>query len=142
MHDLAAVGVELVEAVADDGLATGEPELLFSGHLGRETVAVPAEAALDAVAAHRLVAGDGVLHEAGEEVAVVGEPVRERRPVVEDVLGLGSVLGDRGLEGAVLLPEREDLLLEGGVARLRGYQRVRARAGCLCHGHTVGGHGR
>ncbi len=142
LHDLAAVGVELVETVGDHRLPAGKPELLLSGHLGREAVAVPAEAALDAMAEHRLIARDGVLHEAGEEMAVVGQPVRERGPVVEDVLGLRSVQGHRRLEGAVRLPKGEYLLLEGGIARLRGYLRIRARAGCLCHGHTVGGHGR
>jgi len=31
----------------------------------------------------------------------MGQPVGERRPVVEDVLGLGGVLGHRRLEGMV-----------------------------------------
>ena len=142
LYQLAAVGVEVVDAEGDHRLAAGQLELLLGGHLGRETVAVPAEATLDAMAAHRLEAWYGILHEAGQEVAVVGQAVREGGPVVEDVLGLGSMQGNRGLKSAVLLPKGEDLLLEGGIARLRGDLRVRARARCLGHGHTVGGHGR
>ena len=54
--------VELADAVLDDRLAAGNAELFgFGAHLGGQAVAVPAEAALDAVAAHGLVAGDGVL---------------------------------------------------------------------------------
>ncbi len=142
LHELAAVGVEVVDAVGDHGLAARELELLFCRHLGREAVAVPAETALDAMAAHRLEAGDGVLDEAGQEMAVVGQPVREGRPVVEDVLGVLAVQVDRRLEGAVLAPEGEDLLLEGRVARLALDLRVATRAGRFGHGHTVGGCGR
>ena len=85
--------------VGDHGLAPGQAELLLGRHLGGEAVAVPAEAALDAPSPHGLEAGDGVFHESREEVAVVGEPVRKGGPVVKDVLGLGTVQGDRGLEG-------------------------------------------
>ena len=73
------------------GLAPGDAELLLGLHLGGKAVAVPAEAPLDAMAPHRLVAGDGVFHEAGQQVAVVGQPVGERRPVVKDVLGVFAV---------------------------------------------------
>ena len=54
--------------------------------LGGQAVAVPAEAPLHPLAPHGLVAGDDVLDVAGQEVAVVGEAVGERRAVVEDVL--------------------------------------------------------
>ena len=72
----------------------------------------------------------------------MGQPVGEGRPVVEDVLGLGPVLLDGRLEGPVLAPEGENLLLQGGITRLRGDLRVGTRAWRLGHGHTVGGHGR
>jgi hypothetical protein len=62
-----------------------DAELLLGGHLGGQAVAVPAEAALHPVAPHGLVAGDHVLHVAGEQVAVVGEAVGEGRTVVEHV---------------------------------------------------------
>ncbi len=142
LHEPAAVGVEVVDAVGDHGLAAGELKLFFGGHLGRKAVAVPPEAALDAVAPHRLEAGDGVFHEAGQEMAVVRQPVRERRPVVEDVLGIAAVQLHGRLEGAVLAPEGEDLLLEGGVARLALDLRVATRVGRFGHGPTVGGRGR
>ena len=54
--------------------------------LGRQAVAIPAEAALDHLAAHGLVARHEVLHEAGDDVPVVRQAVGERRPVVEDEL--------------------------------------------------------
>ena len=93
----------------------GDLELLLGLRLGRQAVAVPAEAALDPRAPHGLVAGDGVLDEAGEQVAVVGEAVGEGGTVVEDELVVAAGPGlDRGLEGAVGRPEGEDLLLEAG----------------------------
>ena len=79
----------------------GDAELLLGLDLGGQAVAVPAEAALDPLAAHRLVAGHGVLDEAGEQVAVVRQAVGERRAVVEHVLvGVGAPV-DRRLERAV-----------------------------------------
>ena len=100
-------------------------------------MAVPAEAALDAPAAHRLVAGDRVLHEAGEQVPVVGEAVGERRPVVEDVLVVPAGPGfDRSLECAVLGPERENALFE---RRVVGLLRDLGRVGCaLGHRRSMG----
>ncbi len=65
----------------------GDAELLLGLDLGRQAVAVPAEAAVHDVAAHRPVAGHGVLDEAGQQVAVVRQAVGERRPVVEHELG-------------------------------------------------------
>ena len=93
--------------------------------LGGQAVGVPAEAALDALAAHRLVARDQVLDVAGEQVAVVRQAVGERRAVVEDELVravlAGVALVDAGLEGAVLLPEREHPLLDLREPRARGH---------------------
>ena len=67
--------------------------------LGGQAVGVPAEAALDLAPAHRLVARDEVLDVAGQQVAVVRQPVGERRAVVEDELvgavGAGLALLDR-----------------------------------------------
>ena len=50
-----------------------------------ESVAVPAEAPLHVEAALVGPARDHVLHGAGQNVAVVRQPRRERRPVVERV---------------------------------------------------------
>ena len=78
--------VEPGDAVLGDGHPTGDADLLLDLHLGRQTVTVPPESAVDALAAHRLVARHDVLDVARQQVAVVGEPVREGRAVVEDVL--------------------------------------------------------
>ncbi len=91
-------------------------QLLLGLHLDGQAVAVPAETALDASAAHGLVAGNDVLDVPGEEVAVVGEAVGERRPVVEDVL-VGALRAGfprchRRLEGAGSLPRGKDAPFE------------------------------
>ena len=84
-------------------------------------MAVPPETALHASAPHRLVPGHRVLHEAGEQVSVVGKAVGERGTVVEDVLvvAAGPCL-HRGRERAVLGPEGEHPLFERRVIRLLG----------------------
>jgi hypothetical protein len=96
----------------------GDAELLLGLDLGGQSVAVPAEAALDAAPAHRLVARHDVLDVAGEQVAVVGQAVGERRAVVEDEL-VGAVrargpLLDAGDEGAVGVPVLQDPALDLG----------------------------
>ena len=83
-----------------------DAELLLDDDLGRQPVAVPAEATLDSLAAHRLVARHGVLDEAGQQMAVVRQSVGERRAVVEHVLlGIGAST-DRLGERVALRPRR------------------------------------
>ena len=72
-------------------MAPGKTQLLFGCHLCRQAVAVPPEATLDTAAPHGLEAGDGIFHKAGEQVPVMGQPIRERGSVVEDILGLRTV---------------------------------------------------
>src|SRR5690606_35507278 len=120
-HGGAAGVVELRDAHRLDLALVRDPELPLGLDLGGQPVAVPAEAALDAPAPHGLVARDDVLDVTGQEVAVVRQPVGERRAVVEHEL-VGAVLAggallDAGLEGAVGLPVLEDLLLELGERR-------------------------
>ena len=107
------------------------PSWLHRLELGGQAVGVPAEPALDALAAHRLVARDDVLDVAGEQVAVVRQPVGERRAVVEDELVRAVLAGvavlDRRDEGAVLVPVLEDALLDLGEARAGRDVRVRRR---------------
>ena len=156
-HRGAAEIVEAVDAVGGDGGAAGDAGLLLDHHLGRQAVAVPAEATLDPLAPHGLVAGDDVLDVAGQQVAVVGEPVGERRPVVEDELVIGGTLLDGAFEGLLLLPAVEQALLQrrqvgprrdGGIrligraaggrrSRIHGRSRVVA-----VPGHPGGGSGR
>ena len=101
----------------------GDAELALGLDLGRQAVTVPSEAALDAAAAHRLVAGHGVLDEAGQQVAVVRQAVGERRAVVEDVLVAAVLAGrpqlDRRLERAVVRPSVEHGALDRREVGLR-----------------------
>ena len=64
-----------------------DAELLLRLEFGGQSVAVPAESALDLVAAHGLEPRHEILDVAGQQVAVVRETVGERRAVVEDELG-------------------------------------------------------
>ena len=117
--------------------------------LGGKAVAVPAEAPLDPSAAHRLVPRHDVLDEAGDEVAVVRQPVGEGRAVVEDELvrlavAQGRAELDRALEDALAFPEREHLLLHAGEARIGLDLRIRPALGPLggrgpSSGQTIGG---
>ena len=149
-HRSAAVVVELVDAEVGDGLAARDAELSLSFGLGGQTVAVPPETALDALAAHRAVAGYGVFDETRQQVAVVRKTVGKRRAVVKDELAVGAVrassaatlarfafasltaalsrvLVNGGFEGAVALPICEYLLFDLGQVRLGRDVRVRAR---------------
>jgi hypothetical protein len=114
--DRAAELVEAVDPVLEDGDAARHAERGLGLHLHRQPVAVPPEPALDAVAAHRAVARHRVLHEPGEQVAVVGHAVGERRAVVEHELRRRTEL-DRRLEGAVGPPTVDHRLLQRGEAR-------------------------
>ena len=100
---LAALRVELLDAELEDLLGRLHAELAHRLELGRQAVGVPAEAALDAAAAHGLEPRHQVLDVAGQQVAVVRQPVRERRAVVEDEL-VGAVLAGVALRHA--RPER------------------------------------
>jgi len=118
-HAGAAGVVELVDAELGDGRMTADTQLLLGHHLGGQPVAVPAESAVHLLPAHGAVAGHRVLHEAGEQVPVVRQAVGEGWAIVEDVLvGIATRL-DRRFEGAVAVPEREHLALDGGERRLR-----------------------
>ncbi len=82
-------------------------------------MAVPPETALDSPATHRLVTGYCVLHEAGQQMPVVGESVRKWRAVVKHVLVFAPGPGlYRSRERAVFRPEREHAFFERGVIRL------------------------
>src|SRR5205807_8902622 len=121
LEDGGAAGlVEAVDAVFEDGGAPGEMELALDLHLGRQAVTVPAEAPLHPVTAHGLVAGDGVLDVAGQQVAVVREPVGEGGAVIEDILVVPGPALDRTLEDASVVPEAQHLLLQARIVRALG----------------------
>ncbi len=122
-HRRPAGVVELLDAHLDDLVGRLDPQLAHGLELGGQAVGVPPEPALDATPTHGLVARDQVLDVAGEQVAVVGQAVGERRPVVEDEL-VGAVLPglalvDAGLEGVVGLPVGQHRLLDRREARAR-----------------------
>src|SRR5690606_17044405 len=132
-HRLAALLVEGVDAHLVDLGLVGDAQQPLGLQLGGQAVGVPPEPALDPAAQHRLEPRHDVLDVPGEQVAVVRQPVRERRPVVEDEL-VGAVLPrragvDRGLEGAVRLPVGKDVVLELGQARRGDDALVRRRGG-------------
>ena len=122
-HRGAAGVVELLDAEVEDLLGGLQPELAHRLELGGQAVGVPAEPALDPAAAHGLVARDQVLDVAGQQVAVVRQPVGERRAVVEDELVVAVLAGvpllDAGPEGVVVLPVRQHPLLDLGEVRGR-----------------------
>ena len=98
-----------------------DAELALRLELGGQAVRVPAEAALDAVALHGLVAAHYVLDVTGQEVTVVGQAVGERRAVVEHEL-VGTVLAGvthlNGLaEGVVAGPESQGASFDRGEGR-------------------------
>ena len=98
-----------------------DAELALRLELGGQAVRVPAEAALDAVALHGLVAAHDVLDVAGQQVTVVGQAVGERRAIVEHEL-VGAILAGiahlNGLaEGVVAGPERQGALFHRGEGR-------------------------
>jgi len=107
-HRAAAVLVEALDAVLDDRGPPADRQLLLGFHLRGQPVAVPAEAALHPLASHRLVAGHHVLHVAGEQMAVMRQPVGEGRAVVEDVLVVCRTGRHAALESAVVGPALKD----------------------------------
>lgn len=139
-HRLAALGVELGDAVRLDVLLAGEAELLLDGQLDREAVTVPAGLAGDVVALHRPVAGEDVLEDAGLDVVGAGHAVGGRRALVEDPLGAALGLLQAALEDLVVLPERQDPVLQGRQVDLRGNGAIEGdRAKCVLRRAVVGG---
>jgi len=119
-HGLAAGLVELLDAHRDDVGLAGDAKQAFGLHLGGQPVAVPAEPALHALSLHGTEPWDQVFDVAGDQVPVVGEPVGERRPVVEHELVVGRALPDRLAERVAGLPVVQHLALERGEVRLGG----------------------
>ena len=121
-HHRAALLVELVHAERLDLGRPRDAERVLRKGLDRQTVRIPAKAALHVLAAHGLVARDNVLDRAGEQVTVVRQPRRERRPVVELVAFLALISREGLLEHFGLGPILEDVLLhlrELGLVRHR-----------------------
>ena len=128
-HRLAALAVELGDAVALDVLLGGEAELLLDRDLDREPVGVPAALALDVVPGHRLVAREDVLEHAGEDVVRARVAVGRRRALVEDERRRALAVAQRRAEDVALAPAREDLLLQRGEGDVRRQRLVHGAHG-------------
>ncbi len=120
-HRLAALRVELRDAVRLDVLLAVEAQFLLDGQLDRQPVAVPAGLAADVVALHGAEAGEDVLEDAGLDVVGAGHAVGGRRALVEDPLGAALGLGEGAVEDLVLAPEVEHGVFEGGQVHLGGH---------------------
>ena len=107
-HHRAALLVELVYAERLDLVRARDAKRVLREGLDRESVSVPPEAALDVLAAHRLVARDDVLDRAREEMPVMRKAGGERRPVVELVALSARVLHKGLLERLALFPHLKD----------------------------------
>ena len=116
---LAALPVERLDAVGLDVRLALEPERLLDLDLDGQPVGVPAALARDVVAAHRLVAREDVLEDAGQDVMGARLPVRGRRPLVEDELRTALPEAHRLGEDVAVAPALEHLLLERGEGLVR-----------------------
>ncbi len=126
---LATPRVELVDAVGLDVALGLQAEFLLDLELDRKAVTVPATAAGNGVAAHRLVARIDVFEDAGQHVVHARPAVRRRRPFVDDVL-VGSLAGRDGAgEHVLVAPSLEDLSLERGHIDLRSNRAEDGHAG-------------
>lgn len=128
-HGLAALGVELGDAVRLDVLLAVEAQLLLDRQLDRQAVAVPAGLAAHVVALHGPEAGEDVLEDAGLDVVGAGHAVGGRRALVEHPLGAALGLVEALVEDLVLAPEVEHGVLQRGQVDLGGYLAVLRR----CH---------
>ena len=123
-HAVLAPGVKRGDAIGLDFLLVLEPQFFFDLEFDRQAMGVPARFARHAVALHRLVAGDKVLEDAGDDVMDAGLPVRRGRAFEEDEETVVRQPGARrllhaALEDSLLLPEREDVFFELREAHLR-----------------------
>ncbi len=111
-HAFAAQRVELRHAVRLDLRLAGDVQLLLDFDFDGQAVRVPPRDAGDALPQHGVVAADQVFDRAREDVMDAGAAVgrrrpfekHERRPVASRLLHL--------LEQALVLPGREELLLQ------------------------------
>ena len=124
---------ETADAELLDPGAAADPELLLDLHLDRQPVGVPAGDPLHPTPAHGPVAGEDVLEDAGQDMPVVGPPVRGRGAVVPHPGHGRGAPGDAPGEDPALFPEPADLRLPGGD--------LRDRAGGPEEGHSALGGG-
>ena len=120
-HGVAAGLVEGLDAHLEDVGLARDTEKSFGFDFGRQAVGVPAEPPVHLVTAHRLVTRHDVLDVAGQQVAIVREPVGERRAVVEDEVAAAVPVADGLVEGVMRVPVGERPLLKLWKVRLGGH---------------------
>src|SRR5690606_17781615 len=108
---LAALLVELRDAVFLDLRFLREAELLLDLDLDGQAVRVPAALAQHVIAAHRFVAREHVFEGAGQDVMRAGPPVGGRRALVEYVPRPALTLAHCAVENVARAPEVKLVLL-------------------------------
>ena len=83
-HILAAEIVKLFNAVFFNLFATGNAQLLFGRHFGRQAVAIPAQPALNLFAVHGLKTCYNIFDIRHHNMPIVRRSVGKRRAVIKD----------------------------------------------------------
>ena len=117
---LAALLVELLDAVFLDVALAGEAQLLLYAELDWQAVGIPAALAEHLVALHRLVAAHHVLEDAGQDVVNAGAAVGSGRPVVEHEARRALPLRAGAAEHIAFLPVLQDTGVQFGKADSAG----------------------
>ena len=117
---LAALRVELGDAVRLDVGLAGEAEFLLDGEFDGQAVAVPAGHAGDVEALHRLEPREDVLEDAGLDVVRARHAVRGRRALVERPGRSGGGLVEAALEDLPGAPLLDHVAVERGEVDVRG----------------------
>jgi hypothetical protein len=131
-----AGGVERGDPVALDLLLAGDAELLLDGHLDGQAVAVPAGLAFDMAAAHGLEPREEVLEDPGLDMVGARHAVGGGRPLVEGPWRPVGGVREASVEDLVLVPEREDLVVERRQVDMGRHDAV---GGAAVGGIAVGG---
>ena len=125
-HGIASSFVEGRDTHLLDFTLLRDAELAHRFEFCGQAVGIPTKSAVHLLAAHGLITGKQIFRIPGEQVAVMGKAIGERRAVVEDPLLAAFPLVDRSAEGVILLPERQDSSFDVGEARI-GTQRLGRR---------------
>ena len=120
-HALLALLDEGLDAVLFDILLAVHAQRLFHFQLDGQAVRIPARLAQDVAALHGLVAGDDVLHDAGEDMPDVRLAVGRRGAVVKGKFLSALALFDALFKDALLFPELDDFFLSADEIHRRVY---------------------
>ena len=123
-HDLAAVLVELCNAVVLNLLLAGDLKLLLHLVFYRKSVAVPSEAAVNQLSLHGHIAWINIFYSTRNKVSEVRKSSGKRRAVVEYIFIASFPLLHRLLENIILFPEFKDRFLHLRKINFRIYRVV------------------